>query len=129
MNPRITLMTLQAVSKEEYRQIAEVQKMALLKQLYDVLIVGSEVAEVYTLLTADVTDHKTNNYIKNKIFWIADKIKESQAEQYEIKGYSIEPDLSSDTQIMYANVLSDYETRIDFLADVRICLENKLQSV
>lgn len=122
-------ITLQAVSKLEYREIAEIQKEALLAQLPHVLVVGSEIDEIKVLLNADITDHKTYNYVKNKIFWVADKIKTVKAEQYEIKGYSLEVKDDPATLTMYANVLNDYEQLSDFLVDVRICLENKLQSV
>lgn len=127
MNNRI--ITLQAVSKMEYREIAEIQKQALLAQLSHVLVVGSEINEVITLLSANVADHATYNYVKNKIFWVTDKMKTAKAEQHEIRGYSIEADLSPDSRIMYANVLDQYEALIDYWVDVRICLENKLHSV
>lgn len=122
-------ITLQAVSKMEYREIAEIQAESLRRTLFSVLIVGSEINEVTTLLNANVTDHATYNYVKNKIFWVSDKMKTAKAEQHEIRGYSIEADLSPDSRIMYANVLDQYEALIDYWVDLRICLENKLQSV
>jgi len=122
-------ITLQAVSEMEYREIAEIQAESLRRTLFSVLIVGSEINEVTTLLNANVTDHATYNYVKNKIFWVSDKMKTAKAEQHEIRGYSIEADLSPDSRIMYANVLDQYEALIDYWVDLRICLENKLQSV
>ena len=122
-------LTLQAVSKMEYREIAEIQAESLRRTLFSVLIVGSEIDEVTTLLNANVADHATYNYVKNKIFWVTDKMKAAKAEQHEIRGYSIESDLSPDSRIMYANVLDQYEALIDYWVDVRICLENKLHSV